>query len=322
MVGIRSPDGLVVGLAPATLEFWVRFPNERNQGKQAHPVLKYRVPHGSQPRPGWAPDPLMVGIRSPDGLVVGLAPATLEFWVRFPNERNQGKQAHPVLKYRVPHGSQPRPGWAPDPLMVGIRSPDGLVVGLAPATLEFWVRFPNERNQGKQAHPVLKYRVPHGSQPRPGWAPDPLMVGIRSPDGLVVGLAPATLEFWVRFPNERNQGKQAHPVLKYRVPHGSQPRPGWAPDPLMVGIRSPDGLVVGLAPATLEFWVRFPNERNQGKQAHPVLKYRVPHGSQLKYRVPHGSQCVLGRLIHTGLGSSSLIAHVLHSPPPPTRTAL
>jgi hypothetical protein len=59
--------------------------------------------------------------------------------------------------------------------------------------------------------------------PRPGWAPDPLMVGIRSPDGLVVGLAPATLEFWVRFPNERNQGKQAHPVLKYRVPHGSQP---------------------------------------------------------------------------------------------------
>jgi hypothetical protein len=246
------------------------------------------------------------------GWWLGLAPATLEFWVRFPNERNQGKQAHPVLKYRVPHGSQPRPGWAPDPLMVGIRSPDGLVVGLAPATLEFWVRFPNERNQGKQAHPVLKYRVPHGSQPRPGWAPDPLMVGIRSPDGLVVGLAPATLEFWVRFPNERNQGKQAHPVLKYRVPHGSQPRPGWAPDPLMVGIRSPDGLVVGLAPATLEFWVRFPNERNQGKQAHPVLKYRVPHGSQ----------CVLGRLIHTGLGSSSLIAHVLHSPPPPTRTAL
>jgi hypothetical protein len=37
---------------------------------------------------------------------------------------------------------------------------------------------------------------------------------------------------------------------------------------------------MGLAPATLELWVRFPNERNQGKQAHPVLKYRVPHGSQ------------------------------------------
>jgi hypothetical protein len=31
------------------------------------------------------------------------------------------------------------------------------------------------------------------------------------------------LEFWI--PNKRNQGKQAHPVLKYRVPHGSQPRP-------------------------------------------------------------------------------------------------
>ncbi len=47
--------------------------------------------------------------------------------------------------------------------------------------------------------------------------------------------------------------------------HGEKKRP-WAPDPLMVGIRSPDGLMVGLAPATLEFWVRFPNERNQGKQ--------------------------------------------------------
>jgi len=64
---------------------------------------------------------------------------------------------------------------------------------------------------------------------------------------------------------------------------------------------------LGLAPATLEFWVRFPNERNQGKQAHPVLKYRVPHGSQ----------CVMSGLIHTGLGSSSIIAHVVHSPPPP-----
>jgi hypothetical protein len=42
------------------------------------------------------------------------------------------------------------------------------------------------------------------------------------------------------------------------------PRPGWAPDPLMVGIRSPDGLVVGLAPATLEFWVRFPNDFPNG----------------------------------------------------------
>jgi hypothetical protein len=42
---------------------------------------------------------------------------------------------------------------------------------------------------------------------------------------------------------------------------------------------------LGLAPATLEFWVRFPNERNQGKQAHPVLKYRVPHGSHIIARL-------------------------------------
>ena len=37
----------------------------------------------------------------------------------------------------------------------------------------------------------------------------------------------------------------------------------------------------------------------------------------LKYRVPHGSQCVTSGLIHTGFGSSSIIAHVVHSPPPP-----
>ena len=89
--------------------------------------------------------------------------------------------------------------------------------------------------------------------------------------------------------------------------------PGWAPDPpiLALGLGS-DPLSawwLGLAPATLEFWVRFPNERNQdqGKQAHPVLKYRVPHGSR----------CVMGRLVHTSLRSSYLIAHVLHCPPPP-----
>jgi hypothetical protein len=37
---------------------------------------------------------------------------------------------------------------------------------------------------------------------------------------------------------------------------------------------------------------------------------------------PRVHWCVMSRLIHTGLGSSSLIAHVLHSPPLPTRTAL
>ena len=114
----------------------------------------------------------------------------------------------------------------------------------------------------KHTHPVQ-----NTSSPALGGLQIPRWLGSDPLSAWWLGLAPATLEFWVRFPNERNQGKQAHPVLKYRVPHGSQPRPGWAPDPLMVGIRSPDGLVVGLAPATLEFWVRFPNERNQRLRA-------------------------------------------------------
>jgi hypothetical protein len=49
-VGSRSPDGWDqkdppmdwwLGLAPATLEFWVRFPNERNQRKQSATLVGF-----------------------------------------------------------------------------------------------------------------------------------------------------------------------------------------------------------------------------------------------------------------------------------------
>jgi hypothetical protein len=53
-----------LGLAPDTLEFWVRFPNERNQGKQAHPVLKYRVPHGSHPANSFVIGPAVINTHS------------------------------------------------------------------------------------------------------------------------------------------------------------------------------------------------------------------------------------------------------------------
>ena len=107
-----------LGLAPATLEFWVRFPNERNQGKQAHPVLKYRVPHGSQPRHGWAPDPPMVGIRSPIGLVVGSCTSHPGVLGSIPKREEPGKTGAPCVK--VPGSSRvPAPPW------VGSRSPDG-----------------------------------------------------------------------------------------------------------------------------------------------------------------------------------------------------
>ena len=90
-----------------------------------------------------------------------------------------------------------------------------------------------------------------------------------------------------------NQGKQSHPVLKYRVPHGSQPRPGWAPDPPMVGIRSPIGLVVGSCTSHPGVLGSIPKREEPGKTGAPCVK--VPGSS----RVP------------------SFIAHVLHSPPPP-----
>jgi hypothetical protein len=106
--------------------------------------------------------------------------------------------------------------------------------------------------------------------------------------GWWLGLAPATLEFWVQFPNERNQGKQAHPVLKYRVPHGSQPRPGWAPDPLMVGIRSPDGLVVGSCTSHPGVLGSIPKREEPGKTGAPCIKVqgssRVPGFSRMSRR--------------------------------------
>ena len=54
-----SPEGLVVGLVPATLEFWVRhpgvlgsIPKREEPGKTGrHPALKYRVPDGSHFHP-------------------------------------------------------------------------------------------------------------------------------------------------------------------------------------------------------------------------------------------------------------------------------
>ena len=75
---------------------------------------------------------------------------------------------------------------------------------------------------------------------------------------------------------------------------------GWAPDPPMVGIRSPIGLVVGSCtshPGVLGSIPKReePGTRNQGKQAHPVLKHRVPQGSQAvmarrRRRRPPGGQ--------------------------------
>ena len=94
-------------------------------------------------------------------------------------------------------------------------------------------------------HPVLKNRVPHGSQPRHGWAPDPPMVGIRSPIGLVVESCTSHPGVLGSIPKREEPGKTGAPCVK--VPGSSRvpAPPWWAPDPPMVGIRSPIGLVVG-----------------------------------------------------------------------------
>jgi hypothetical protein len=88
------------------------------------------------------------------------------------------------------------------------------------------------------------------------------------------------------------------------------PRPGWAPDPLLVGIRSPDGLVVGSCTSHPGVLGSIPKREEPGKTGAPCVK--VPGSSQSLT-----GPSVMGSLVHTGLGSSSLVAHVLPYPPPP-----
>ena len=72
--------------------------------------------------------------------------------------------------------------------------------------------------------------------PRPGWAPDPLMVGIRSPDGLVVGSCTSHPGVLGSIPKREEPGKTGAPCVK--VPGSSRvPAPPWVGSES----RSPDG---------------------------------------------------------------------------------
>ena len=136
--------------------------------------------------------------------------------------------------------------------------------------------------------------------------------------GWWLGLAPATLEFWVRFPNDRNQGKQVATLREstgfptgptlvrdgQTSPH--RPRlvvslstcPPLSPSPFansfiigtavinthtMVGIRSPIGLVVGSCTSHPGVLGSFPKREEPGKTVAPCIK--VPGSS----RVPPSS---------------------------------
>jgi hypothetical protein len=67
------------------------------------------------------------------------------------------------------------------------------------------------------------------------------------------------------------------------------PRPGWAPDPLMVGIRSPDGLVVGSCTSHPGVLGSIPKREEPGKTGAPCVK--VPGSSRVP---PHAHSFVIG----------------------------
>jgi len=134
-----------------------------------------------------------------------------------------------------------------------------------------------------------------GSKSPDGWDQIPCRSG-----GWVLHQPPWSFGFDCQ--TSRTRKKQAHPVLNYRVPHGSQPRPGWAPDPLMVGIRSPIGLVVGSCtsyPGVLGSIPKreIPKREEPGKTGAPCIK--VPGSSRVPVRdgqtSPHRPWLVVSR---------------------------
>jgi hypothetical protein len=84
-----------------------------------------------------------------------------------------------------------------------------------------------------------------------------------------------------RLPAEAPRGSGHARIFKNMQQLGISQASDWGSDPL-------SAWWLGLAPATLEFWVRFPNERNQEKTGAPCVKVQ---GSS---RVP-GSFCRYGQ---------------------------
>jgi hypothetical protein len=167
--------------------------------------------------------------------------------------------------------------------MVGIRSHDGLVVGSCTSHPGVLGSIPKREEPGKTGAPCIK--VPGSSRvPAPPW------VGSRSPDGW--DQIPRWAGGWVL-----HQPPWSFPVLKYRVPHGSQSRPGWDPDSLMVGIRSPDGLVVGSCTSHPGVLCSIPKREESGKTGAPCIKVpgssRVPEDTKLPLWRGAGGCCVL-----------------------------
>ena len=110
----------------------------------------------------------------------------------------------------------------------------------------------------------------------------------------------------------------------------NKPRPGWAPDPLMVGIRSPNGLVVGSCTSHPGVLGSIPKREEPGKTGAPCVKVPVssrvpvrdgqtsPHWPRLVVSrstcpplspPPHANSFVLGPAV---INTHTLHTHVLH----------
>jgi hypothetical protein len=92
---------------------------------------------------------------------------------------------------------------------------------------------------------------------------------------------------------------RAQLCIRYCSNKHTQPRPGWAPDPLMVGIRSPDGLVVGSCTSHPGVLGSIPKREEPGKTGAPCIK--VPGSSRVP---PHRPRLVVSHSTCPPLSSS------------------
>ena len=159
----------------------------------------------------------------------------------------------------------PRHGWAPDPLMVGIRSPDGLVVGSCTSHPGVLGSIPKREEPGKTG--VACVQVPGSSRV-------PFGIGFKL---LLTRSSPSRHPPFTQYPSPSRSlvclcdGQTSPHKPRLVVPHSTCPSLSASPPA--------NSFIIG--PAVINTH----NERNQGKQGATLLKYRVPHGSH--HFLPH-----------------------------------
>ena len=137
------------------------------------------------------------------------------------------------------------------------------------------------------------------NQPRPGWAPDPPMVGIRSPIGLVVGSCTSHPGVLGSIPKREEPGKTGAPCVK--VP-GSSRVPDIATSPVIVLYSR--ALCARLCVYTNEAGFQGSAARDRSKSTEPDVRTGPAASSAVRFRTAHCGACKKWGHWHTARSKS------------------